>query len=210
MRSIHLFISGGGLKYNCLSEGSPLRNAVLISAPQIRHFFAAQIERIRFLDSFLRVGLSVAIFPSSGSCHPTSTSLALGVFDLSSGSDDFFHTKTHRALITRSLGIPRDLQMEVTLLSIHDCHSFFIATSNLFLSSSFNFRKLTSTRRCFAGCCTTKQSSITSHKHNCCSVMSSGRTSIDTSMTSCLPGTGLFSSCSTISSSPSSIGTGTS
>ena len=184
--SIHFWISAGGRKYSCLSDGSPERKAVFISAPHIFHLRAAQIESIRFLDSFLSVGESVAMWPNSGSCHPTNTNRAFGVFSRLSGSDDFFQTSTHLALITLSRGIPRLLQSEVTLLSIHDCHSFFIATSNLALSSGLSFLKFTSTLRCFAAGCTVKQSSKTSQRHRGLSVISSARSSMETSMTSCL------------------------
>ena len=98
------------------------------------------MDNTRFLDFFFKVGESVAIWPKHGSCHPTSTNLALGVFDLSSGSDDFFQTNTQRARMIFSRGIPLDLQREVTLLSIHDCHSFCMALSKSFLSSGLNLR----------------------------------------------------------------------
>ena len=74
----------------------PDRNAVLISAPQISHFLLAQMLRMMCFDSFLKVGLSVAIFPKSGSWNPTSTNLALGVTSVTSGSEDFFHVRTQQ------------------------------------------------------------------------------------------------------------------
>ena len=117
-----------------------------MSAPQSFPRIAAQIERTKLFESFLKVGLSVAIFPNSGSCHPTRTSLAFGVFVFTSGSLLFFHTNTHRALIIFSGFIPRLLHNDITLFSTQDCHSFCIAFSKRALSSLLSLRKETSTR----------------------------------------------------------------
>ena len=71
---------------------------------------------------------------------------------------DCFQTNTQRARIMRSLGIPLEWHSEATLLSIQDCHSFFMATSNFAVSSS--------TLRCLAFGTTLKQSSITPRRNS--------------------------------------------
>ena len=156
--------------------GSPDKKAVLISAPQIFQRREAHMVRIRCFVSFRRVGESVAMRPSSGSCQPTNTNLAFGVLVRSSGSLLFFQTSTHLALIILSVGIPFRLQSEVTLFSIQEFHSFCIAFSNNFLSSGDNFLKETSTRRSLACCLacgvTCKHSSKTPQTHSGSSVPS--------------------------------------
>ena len=157
----------------------------MISAPHSRHLRLAQRDKIRFFVSLRRVGLSVAILPSSGSCHPTSTNRAFGVLLLTSGSDEDFHVNTHLARMMRSVGIPRDRHRDTTRFSIQLFHSFCMALVNSCCSPWVSFLKDTSTRRCFAlGTLTVKQSSRTLHRHSGLSVMSSGTISTDISNTS--------------------------
>ena len=172
---IHSWTSTGGLKKISRHDASPDRNAVLISAPHSVQRWAAHTDKTRLLVSFLKVGESVATRPNSGSCQPTKTNLAFGVLVLTSGSDDFFHTNTHLALIILSGDMLRDLHKDTTLLSIHDCHSFFMACRNNSLSDSFSLRKDTSTLRCLAlGVFTWKHSSNTPHRKSSLSATSSG------------------------------------
>ena len=95
-----------------LQDSSPDKNAVFMSAPHSFHLDAEQMDKTRCFVSLRKVGLSVATFPRSGSCHPTKTRRAFGVLEVISGSDDFFHAKTHLALIILSVGIPLALQVK--------------------------------------------------------------------------------------------------
>ena len=130
-------------------DGSPDKNAGVMSAPHNLHRLAAQRERIRCFVSLRKVGESVWIFPSSGSCQPTRTDLAFGDFLRSSGPLFVFPIKTHLARIIRSTGMPFYLHRDVTLFSIQEFHSFFMACSKSCWSSLGSFLKDTSTLRNF-------------------------------------------------------------
>ena len=127
--------------------------------------------------------LRLAHYASSGSCHPTRTSLVFGVLFRSSGSLLFFQVRTHRARLILSVEAPLLLYRDVTRFSIHEFHSFCIALSNSFLSWGPRLRNDTSTLCCLALGVTSKQSSKTSQGHSGSDVLSVAKTSIETSNT---------------------------
>ena len=97
------------------------------------------------LDSLRIVWLSAAIVSSSGSCHPTRTNRAFGLMIVWIIWP--FQRSTHLAWMILSGEMPRLLQTEVTLFSIHEFHSFCVALTNSAFSAGPSLRKLTSTRR---------------------------------------------------------------